>query len=335
MDEYKNKKVLVTGHTGFKGSWLTQVLLYFGAEVIGIALPPEKISLFNTLKLKDEIQNYYCDIRDFERISEIIKKEQPEIIFHLAAQALVRESYDQPKYTFETNIFGTVNIIEATSDCESVKSIVIITTDKVYENKEDGRLHNEDDKLGGHDPYSASKACAEFVSRSYAKSFSKKIATARSGNVIGGGDWAKERLFPDLIRNIYENKKLIIRDPEAIRPWQHVLEPTYGYLLLGLHLLENNDCAWNFGPDSFHTVEEVVNKTGQLLNEKPNFLIKQDHEKKESKILKLDNRKALILNWKPKYDFKEALKKTVDWYDKYYNKEDMKNFTLKQIKEYF
>jgi CDP-glucose 4,6-dehydratase len=349
---YKDKKVLITGHTGFKGSWLTQILLNFGAKVSGIALKPNtKPSLFQILGLERKIKNHFCDIRNLKKIFEIIKKEKPEIIFHLAAQPLVRDSYDDPLYTFRTNIIGTANIFQAIKEIDSVRAVVMITTDKVYENKESGFPFKEDDKLGGYDPYSASKAAAEIVISSYSRSFfnpddySKKhktlVASARAGNVIGGGDWQKDRLVPDIIRAVFEMKeKIIIRNPGAVRPWQYILELLYGYLLLGQELYEGKkdfSGAWNFGPNNknYLTVEELVKITLELL-EKGSYKIEKDYKKHEAHLLKLDNNKSKkLLNWQPQLDISTILKFTCDWYKSFYTKENIIKLTNNQINFFF
>ena len=349
---YQNKKVLITGHTGFKGSWLTQILLNWEAQISGIALKPNtNPSLFKILKLEKQINNYYCDIRDFKKIAEIIKKEKPEIVFHLAAQPLVRDSYDDPLYTFETNIMGTANLLQAIKEVKTVKSAVIITTDKVYENIELDRPFKETDKLGGYDPYSASKAAAEIIISSYLKSFfnpndyRKKhqtlIASVRAGNVIGGGDWQKDRLVPDIIKSVFEKReKVIIRNPKAIRPWQYVLEPLLGYLLLAKKLYEGKkdfSGAWNFGPNNknYLTVEELVKTTLGLLGQGA-YEIHKDFTKHEAQLLKLNSGKAKkLLNWQAKLDIKTILKLTCDWYQAFYEKQDIIKLTNQQINNFF
>jgi len=349
---YKNKKILITGHTGFKGSWLSQILLNWGAKVSGIALRPNtKPSLFQFLELEKKIRNNFCDIRDLKKTSEIIKREKPEIVFHLAAQSLVRDSYDDPLYTFETNIIGTANILQAIKEINTVRAAVIITTDKVYENKESGLPFKENDKLGGYDPYSASKAAAEIVISSYIKSFfnptgyNKKhrtlVASARAGNVIGGGDWQKDRLIPDIIRSVFERKeKIIIRNPGAIRPWQFVLEPLYGYLLLARELDKGKKAfsgAWNFGPrdKNYLTVEKLTKKTLELLGQ-GSYGIKRDYIKHEAGLLRLDSNKAKkILNWQSTLDIDQILKFTCKWYNTFYSGENIINLTNQQIKLFF
>jgi len=347
---YRNKKVLITGHSGFKGSWLTQILLNFGADIAGVSLTPEtEPNLFEILKLENKVKNYFSDIRDFEKIKKILKNEKPEIIFHLAAQPLVRDSYDDPLRTYSTNVMGTANILQATKEIENIRSVVAITTDKVYENKEWIYPYREIDSLGGYDPYSASKAAADIVTDSYIKSFfnikdfNKKhgtlVAAARAGNVIGGGDWAKDRLIADIIRAVYEkNEKIIIRNPKAIRPWQHTMEPLWGYMLLAKGLYKGRldfVGAWNFGPndESFVCVKDLVKNAIEIL-EKGKMNIKKDNSKHEAGILKLDITKSKdILNWKPILNFKESMELTFEWYKNYYdNKNDPVKFTDNQIK---
>lgn len=349
---FRNKKILITGHTGFKGSWLTQILLRLGADVVGVSLPSHTDpSLFEVLEIKKKIKNYFEDVKNFEKIKEIFYKEKPEIVFHLAAQALVRESYNNPLNTYETNILGTVNILQNIKGIGSVSSAVIITSDKVYENKEKTTPYKEGDPLGGFDPYSASKAAADIVAKSYINSFfnPKKydhdhktlIAIARSGNVIGGGDWNRDRLIPDIIRAVCTgDKKIIIRNPKAIRPWQHVIEPLSGYLLLAEKLYNGDANAvgtWNFGPnaDSHISVKEVVEKAISFFG--GNYLVLPDNKKYEAKILKLDISKAKKeLQWKPRFSIKDCLEHTFNWYKTFYeNKNEIKNITNKQIEIFF
>jgi len=349
---YKNKKVLITGHTGFKGSWLTQVLLNWGAKISGIALKPNtKPSLFQILGLEEKIRNNFCDIRDFKKISEIIKREKPEIVFHLAAQPLVRDSYDDPLYTFETNVIGTANVLQAIKEVNTVRVAVLITTDKVYENKESGLPFKEDDKLGGYDPYSASKAAAEIVISSYIRSFfnpvdyNKKhkilIASARSGNVLGGGDWCKDRIATDIVRAIFEkNEEIIIRSPQAIRPWLYVLEPLCGYLFLAKKLYFGKKefvGSWNFGPKegNYLTVEQLTKTAIKILGQ-GSYRIKLDSKKHESMLLKLNNNKAKkLLDWQPKLKIDKTLQDTFTWYKDFYNKQDIISLTNNQINSFF
>ena len=349
---FKDKKILITGHTGFKGSWLTQILLNAKANIIGYALePPTNPSLFEILNLEKKVKNYFADIRDFNFLKNVLEKEEPEIVFHLAAQPLVRDSYDDPIYTYETNVMGTVNILQAIKEVKSVKAAVIITTDKVYKNKEWIWAYREVDELGGYDPYSTSKACAELVIKSYVKAFfnikdykkthSTLIASTRAGNVIGGGDWSKDRLIPDIIKAIFEKKeKIVIRNPESIRPWQHVLEPLYGYLLLAKKLYEGDTFyvgAWNFAPneENFVNVKYIVETAINTLKQ-GSYVIKRDTTKHEAKILKLDATKAKeYLKWNPILSLKETLNWTFDWYKNFYKGKNMLNFTNNQIKKFF
>lgn len=349
---YRNKKVLITGHTGFKGSWLTQILFSYGAKVVGYSLKPEtEPNLFTCLKIQNKITNYFGDIRNYDYLKEVFQKEKPEIVFHLAAQPLVRESYDHPIYTFETNVLGTVNVLQAIKEVGCIKSAVLITTDKVYENKEGSIAYKEEDKLGGHDPYSSSKACAELIISSYRSSFfnPKKygaehntlIASTRSGNVIGGGDWSKDRLVPDIVKSFIKSKdRLIVRSPKSIRPWQHVLEPLYGYLLLGKKLFmesKEHSGAWNFAPPESNCLEvETIVKTAMEVLRAGSYVIEEDTTKPETKILKLNADKAKDkLNWLSLLNFRETLDWTFEWYRKFYDGEDMEQYTQKQIEEFF
>ncbi|MFA7252963.1 MAG: CDP-glucose 4,6-dehydratase [Patescibacteria group bacterium] len=346
----KGKKFLVTGHTGFKGAWLTKIILQFGGEVSGYALAPNTSpSLFEALGLKSQIENHFGDIRDLEKFDKVVAAYKPDVILHLAAQPLVRASYDKPVYTFEANVIGTVNVLESIRR-NKIKSGVIITTDKVYKNLEKDVLFKEEDALGGHDPYSASKACTEIVADSYIKSFFstekyKKdhetlIATARAGNVIGGGDWAEDRLIPDVVRSLFTTKEtLILRNPSAVRPWQHVFESLYGYLLLAcrLHNGEKNFVgAWNFGPEKSDMlkVEEIIKKLLGILG---NYKVCPDPAKPEMMLLKLDNSRAKeLLKWKTTYNIDQAVETTAAWYRAFFNeKNKIGEFSESQIKEYF
>ncbi|MBN3041115.1 MAG: CDP-glucose 4,6-dehydratase [Candidatus Omnitrophica bacterium] len=348
---YKNKKILVTGHTGFKGSWLTMLLKYLGAEVAGYSLEPATTpSLFRVLGLNGNVKNYFSDIRDFETVKSVFEKEKPEIVFHLAAQPLVRDSYDDPLYTFQTNILGTANILEAIRLSEQTKTAVMVTTDKVYENKESSAAYKEGDELGGHDPYSTSKACAEFVVRCYNRSFFQDrtvyrqpksfVASARSGNVIGGGDWSKDRLVPDIVRAVYERQeKVLLRNPASIRPWQFVLEPLLGYLLLARKLFHKEASfigAWNFSPESgnFIQVEEMTKRAFILLG-KGEYAIKEDKSKYETSVLKLDSQRAKKeLGCKAVLSLHETLSWTFQWYKDFYLSKDMGELTKEQIKAF-
>jgi CDP-glucose 4,6-dehydratase len=346
QNDFKNKTVLVTGHTGFIGTWMSLWLDLLGAKVIGYSLNPlTKPSIFEILKLKKNITHVIGDVTDFEKLQQIIKTNKPEFVFHLAAQAIVRESYDNPLETFQTNVMGTANILESIKN-SSVKSCIIMTSDKCYENRELGRAFKESDSMGGNDPYSASKGAAELVTTAYRNSFFKNkkigIASVRSGNVIGGGDWSSDRLIPDCFRSLYQNKIVSIRNPNAVRPWQFVLEPISGMLSLALHLRKNPMLfsePWNFGPSSSKklTVEQIVKKIieqwGQGKYKKNST--KKDKEYHEAKILMLNSTKAKkLLNWNSVYTNNESLFETIEWYKQYYNNENMIDFTIKQIQNY-
>ena len=348
---YKGRRVLITGHTGFKGSWLTAWLLSLGAEVAGLALPPpSEPSNFAVLGLEKRIRHCVGDVRDLKIVAEAVEAFQPEIIFHLAAQALVRKSYDEPLDTFDTNIRGTMHVLEAARRTPSVKAVVCITSDKCYRNDEWVWGYRETDHLGGEDPYSASKACAEIVAHSYFKSFfadGPTAATVRAGNVIGGGDWAEDRIVPDCARAWAKGEAVTIRSPWATRPWQHVLEPLSGYLWLGARLFAGSALpglpldkeAFNFGPaaDVNNTVAEMVDA---LAGHWPDFKSAMDRStaagRKECTLLKLSCDKALAhLNWKATLTFPETIAYTAGWYKAYYGgKADMFELTMGQIKDY-
>jgi len=346
LNIYKGKKVLVTGHTGFKGCWLSIWLCSLGAKVIGYSSDNwNNDFLYKETKLKDKLfADVKGDIRDLKKVKETFDKYKPEIVFHLAAQPIVRTSYDNPVETFEINVIGTANILDCIKNEDSVKSAVLITTDKVYKNKESSKGYNEEDELGGHDPYSASKACAEIVIDSYRKSFfnntDKLIASARAGNVVGGGDMAKDRLIPDCIKSINEGKTIDIRSPDSVRPWQHVLEPLSGYLLLGKSLIERKKefaSAWNFGPEKESQIE--VKKVADFVvkyAKKGSWKDTSDpNEKKhETKLLMLDIHKAkTTLKWHPKFDIQKTIKNTVEWYMNC-KKDNPYMMCIKQIEEY-
>lgn len=320
---YHNRHVLITGHTGFKGSWLTLWLKELGASITGIALPPKtRPNHWDLLNL--DIEDYQADIRDADNLRTIVEECQPEMVFHLAAQPLVRRSYSDPLETWSTNVMGTANLLEACRACPSIKVIVVITTDKCYENQEWIWGYRENDRLGGHDPYSASKAGAELVVASYRKSFfnyagAPLLASARAGNVIGGGDWSEDRLIPDIVRSVQKKEPLVIRSPQATRPWQHVLESLSGYLLLGQKLLCSEKSfaeAWNFGPGSEgnQTVEKILTL---MKNTWPAIQWHQVDEilPHEALLLQLDSTKAQQkLKWKPVWSFSEGVSETANWY---------------------
>lgn len=343
---YQGKKVLITGHTGFKGSWLTLWLKYLGAEVLGYSLEPDTTpSMFEELKIYGRCRNVFGNILDEKLLEEAFREFKPEIVFHLAAQPLVRLSYAKPVLTYKTNVIGTLNVLEAARKCDSVKAFANITTDKCYENKEINRGYKEDESMGGYDMYSSSKGCVEIMSSSFRRSFlqdngSMAMATARAGNVIGGGDWALDRLVPDCIRSINENKDIIIRNPIAVRPWQHVLEPLSAYLLLGEKLFaEGKKYAegFNIGPNenSILTVSDVAKRVCNYYG-KGKVIIGEKSPLHEAGLLMLNIEKAEnILGWKPSLTIDEAIKNTVDWYKHFYEKDcDIYEFSMSQIREY-
>lgn len=320
---YYGKRVLITGHTGFKGSWLSLWLHGLGAQVTGVSLSPEADpNHWNLLNLK--IDDRRQDIRDFDALKQVINNIEPEIVFHLAAQPLVRHSYRNPLETWSTNVMGTANVLEACRRQSSVRAIIAVTTDKCYQNKEWECGYRENDPLGGHDPYSASKAGSELVAASYRSSFFHQpgaplLATARAGNVIGGGDWSQDRLIPDLVRSIEQSKSLEIRSPKATRPWQHILESLSGYLALGQQLMIGGDAfaeAWNFGPEheGNQSVEQVLVKLKEQWPDITWHTNDQD-QPHEAKLLYLDSSKARsYLKWQPVWGIDTALGKTIDWY---------------------
>jgi CDP-glucose 4,6-dehydratase len=325
---YKGKRVLLTGHSGFKGSWLLFWLQQLGATVKGYSLPPEtEPSHIRLLDLFDPASA--GDIRDPDQLSGSVKDFQPDIVFHLAAQPLVRRSYTVPLETFHSNIIGTANVLETIRHTPSVRAVINITTDKVYHNFEQHWAYRETDILGGHDPYSTSKACAELVHESYRKSYFKEAgilsSTARAGNVIGGGDWAEDRLIPDLIRATADGQSTSIRNPQSVRPWQHVLDPLSGYLLLGQFLLEGNglaEGAWNFGPDvrDCLSVAEVLDEFIRHWKGIQWEDVSADKKAHESGMLRLDCSKALYeLGWQPVWDVRTAIEKTAAWYKSFYH----------------
>jgi len=348
LSYYTGKKVFITGHTGFKGSWLMACLHQAGARLKGYALKPEYDGLFNLLEPLHIAESIIADIRDKDRLQKEINSFQPDFIFHLAAQPLVRRSYEIPAETFEINVAGTANLLEAMAGLRSKCTAVVVTTDKVYENKEQDLLYREDDALGGYDPYSASKACTELVVNSFRNSFfningyerhQKAIASARAGNVIGGGDWSKDRIIPDIISSLQGGEDIRVRNPLAVRPWQHVLEPLNGYLQLGI-LLDTKPAlyskAYNFGPlpEDHLTVKQLV---GAVLagwgsgNWTDNSDPKQPHE---AGLLKLDiSRARNELNWGPRLSANQAIEWTINWYKK--DPKEQTDYSFQQIKDYF
>ncbi|MCZ4224368.1 CDP-glucose 4,6-dehydratase [Pedobacter rhodius] len=349
---YQGKKVLITGHTGFKGAWLLKTLNMLGAEIKGYALEPEtKSDLYHLIDGNDICHSVIGDLRNREKLKKEVFDFQPDFIFHLAAQPLVRLSYEIPSETFEVNAIGTANLLDAVRILENKCSVVLITTDKVYYNNEWDYPYRENDRLGGYDPYSASKACAELVIDSYRNSFfniskynvhQKGIAVGRAGNVIGGGDWSKNRLIPDIAKALLEDNQIILRNPGSVRPWQHVLEPIGGYLLLGAALsvepVKFGD-AYNFGPNSSDalSVEEMLKLAIKCWGS-GTFRVERDaNQLHEAGLLKLDISKATAdLKWLPKWNADSTVKKTIEWYQHFSaHPAEIKGFTERQINEYF
>ncbi|MDA9037220.1 CDP-glucose 4,6-dehydratase [Flavobacteriaceae bacterium] len=344
-ENFFNKKVLISGHTGFKGSWLTFLLDQLGAYTKGYSLKPNTLpSLYSLLKFSNKHESIISDVRDSKRFRKEIENFKPNYIFHLAAQPLVIESYLNPRDTFEINFNGSLNLLETLRLIDLDCTLIIVTTDKVYHNEELNLPFKEEDKLGGNDPYSASKAALEILINSYCKSFFNesniKIASVRAGNVIGGGDWSTNRLIPDIVRSIFENKKLIIRNPKSTRPWQHVLDPLNGYLKLAISLNKNKkkfQGSWNFGPEigDDKSVEELIEITKSLGFElEVNFEI--NYIQKEAKYLSLDIEKAKKdLKWSPRWNSKEALNQTLLWYKGYYNGTNPNSLIINEIEKYY
>lgn len=342
MEFWQGKTVLVTGHSGFKGSWLSLWLQSLGVNLIGYSLaPPTRPNLFELAQLSKGMISILADIRDFAALQATIKQYRPEIIFHMAAQSLVRHSYQNPVETYATNVMGTVNLLEAVRLTDSVKVLVNVTSDKCYENKEFYRGYHEGDKLGGDDPYSSSKACSELVAQAYSRAYLCKrginSATARAGNVIGGGDWGKDRLIPDIVNACIAQQDIMLRYPDAIRPWQHVLEPLNAYLILAKHLYETPVTyseAWNFGPDDkqgFKSVcwlaETIIGQWGSSIS----WIKSTQQHEHETNTLILDSQKARTLRWKPHWNIETAINHTVNWYKDYVNGKDMYAASLAQI----
>jgi CDP-glucose 4,6-dehydratase len=345
LNFWKNRKVFLTGHTGFKGGWTALWLSNMGAKVFGYSLkPPTTPSFFSVTKLKEELsKSIIGNILDIKNLTEAMKDAKPSVIIHMAAQSLVRNSYKLPVHTFMTNIMGTINIFEAARKTNTVKAIINVTSDKCYKNQELARPYEENDKLEGHDPYSSSKACSELVTTAYRKSIfldsGISVASARAGNVIGGGDWAKDRLIPDLFRALDKGDVLSIRLPNATRPWQHVLEPISGYLILAERLVSEKNKyaeAWNFGPDDNKNipVSKIVENFSNKFKE---LKFKYDNSKQpyESELLKIDSTKSKSrLGWKNNWNLKITLNKTIEWYRSWKNNENMKNVSISQINSY-
>ncbi len=350
-DFWSGKRVLLTGHTGFKGSWLSLWLQELGANLTGFALPPPtKPSLFEIARVAEGMRSVIGDIRDYDAVAQTVLKVNPEIIIHMAAQPLVRYSYDNPVETYATNVMGTVNLLEAARKIPGIRAVVNVTTDKCYENREWDWGYRENEPMGGHDPYSSSKGCAELVTAAYRTAFfapltinsgpSNSLATARAGNVIGGGDWAQDRLIPDLLDAFARREPARIRNPHAIRPWQHVMEPLRGYLLLVERLYDQGSAyaeGWNFGPndDDARPVSWIVEKTAELWGSQARWVTDDGVHPHEAHYLKLDISKARArLGWQPALRLHDALRLIVDWSQRYRAGADMREVTLRQLGEY-
>ncbi len=349
---WKDKKVFLTGHTGFKGTWLSLWLTELGAKVTGYALaPPTNPNLFDLAKIEELVDSRIGDINDAQKLKNSLLESDAQIVFHMAAQPIVGDSYKDPVGTFQTNVMGTLNVLEAVREAvekgSPIRAVVNITTDKCYENQEWHWGYRENEPLGGSDPYSASKACSEIVTSAMRKSFFENnpntnvgIATARAGNVIGGGDWSPERLIPQCIDALLHKKPLSLRKPKAVRPWQHVLEPLAGYLVLAEKLYEDRDKfsqAWNFGPNyqDCREVGFVVERLVELWGEKINVEVSSDKPYAESNLLKLDYSKAkALLGWQPVWNLEQSLQHIIDWTLSYKNQENIREVTKRQINEY-
>lgn len=340
---WQGRRVLVTGHTGFKGGWLSLWLHQLGAEVTGFALPaPTKPSLFEQTRLAELVNHIEGDVRDMEAVEAAVRAARPEVVFHLAAQSLVRYSYDNPIETYATNVMGTVHLLDACRRAESVRAVVSVTSDKCYENREWIWPYRENDPMGGHDPYSSSKGAAELVISAYRRSFFEtgaRIASVRAGNVIGGGDWATDRLIPDIIRAMLAGKRPLIRNPDSVRPWQHVMEALGGYLLIAEGLLEGRDdfaSGWNFGPYEDDAkpvawiVERMLDMWGAEGWDQPTGA-----QPYEATLLKLDCSKAhAALGWRPRFSLEKALEKVVEWHKGVAAGEDARALSFRQLEEY-
>lgn len=347
---FKNKKILITGHTGFKGSWLAKWLSMLGGEVYGYALAPSSNpNLFDVLNLEEELHHTIADIRDYNRLRSYIATNKPDFIFHLAAQSIVLTSYQNPLETIQTNVLGTVNLLEAVRNAKIDTHVVVITSDKSYENNEWMYGYREIDRLGGYDPYSASKGAADLLTSSWIRSFfddgdenapKVKIATARAGNVIGGGDWADNRIVPDCVRNLNDNQTIVVRNPKAMRPWQHVIEPLSGYLKLAAELYRDKKHvteAFNFGPmiTSNKNVQKLVEEILKHWEGGSWEPLKNNEQSHEANLLNLTIDKSYhMLNWLPIWDFSDTVKETISWYKCYYNDENIAKFTEEQIQRY-
>ena len=342
---WKNKNVFLTGHSGFKGGWLSLWLSEMGANVTGFSLLPEgENNFYMSAGISERtVNNIFGDIRDLEGLKKAFKTASPDIVMHLAAQPLVSDSYSDPLKTYSTNVMGTVNVLEAVKSSANTKAVLVVTSDKCYHNREWLWSYREDEPLGGHDPYSSSKACAELVVNAYEKSFLKSagisVATARAGNVIGGGDWSKNRLLPDILDSREKGKRVMIRSPNSTRPWQHVLDPLNGYLSLSKNLFkQENDCSgpWNFGPEErdAKSVRYILEKL-KSFDENVEWEIDGAGQFHEANFLMVSSQKSkALLNWFPRWSIDDALKHTLDWHDAFLSGVTMQNFSLKQIADF-
>ncbi len=338
---WRGRRVFITGHTGFKGGWLSLWLQRLGADVTGYSLPPSTDpSLFHVANVASGMRSVLGDIRDLPRLTQEIAKADPEVVFHLAAQPLVRASYVDPVETYSTNVLGTVNLFEAVRACSAIRAVINITSDKAYENREWVWGYRETDPMGGYDPYSSSKGCAELVTAAYRRSFNLPLASARAGNVIGGGDWSADRLVPDILAALAHGQSIKIRNPQATRPWQHVLEPIRGYLGLAERLFEDRTAfaeGWNFGPDdeSCQPVSVVVGESVRSWGGGASWQSQAGEHPHEAGFLKLDSSKARArLGWSAKMGLHEAIRATIDWHRAWLAGSDMRSFTLLQIENH-
>jgi CDP-glucose 4,6-dehydratase len=338
---WRGRRVFITGHTGFKGSWLCLWLSRLGAEVTGYALdPPTRPSLFKLCSIHTLVHSIRADVRDAAALKRCLRRARPEVVIHMAAQPLVRESYAHPLETFAVNVMGTVHLLEAARSAPSVRAVVNVTTDKVYEDLRVSGGYRENEPLGGHDPYSGSKACADLVAHSYRRSFGMPVANARAGNVIGGGDWAADRVVPDFIRAILKGRTIRLRCPEAVRPWQHVLEPLSGYLHLAQSLYQDGAGfaeAWNFGPDKrdAKTVGWLVHRLCRRWGEGARYEIDPTLHPREAGFLMLDNAKAKKrLHWRPKWRIERTIDRVIEWTQAWRRGDDVRKVCLEQIEEH-